>query len=102
MPKGPFESVCGTGWSATFIPDGYFAASFTGPCRAHDKCYETCGKTKVNCDMEFKVLLRQSCGGALNFTCIFVSEIYYSTVVYSEKAQRAYDNAQTQAECCRR
>src|SRR5581483_2465066 len=46
---GPFGPVCGSGPGATWIPDG----PWTKACELHDKCYETCGVSKLMCDLKF-------------------------------------------------
>jgi RHS repeat-associated protein len=50
-PEGPFDSVCGEQGtkSSTWIPDSVSQAA----CRQHDRCYSTCGKTKLECDVDF-------------------------------------------------
>ena len=44
-----FGPHCGSGANAAFIYDG----GFTEACKAHDICYSTCGKSKLQCDQEF-------------------------------------------------
>ena len=46
---GPFGPVCGSGYSATWIPDG----PWKGACEKHDRCYEKCGANRLQCDIDF-------------------------------------------------
>lgn len=72
---GPFGTVCGSGLSATNIPDGIYKKA----CGKHDKCYSKCGKSKFDCDAEL------ASNGA---------PIYSLILLFSTQAQEAYDNAQ--------
>jgi RHS repeat-associated protein len=47
--NGPFGPACGSGGSATWIPDG----SWKRACEFHDTCYGTCGANKEVCDLMF-------------------------------------------------
>ena len=82
---GPFGGVCGAEGStaATWIPD----AGNTEACRAHDKCYSTCGKTKRQCDNEF------TANGARLYS-------WALTTPFKEDSQEAYDSAQRKSGCC--
>ncbi|UJR07138.1 hypothetical protein I4U23_011426 [Adineta vaga] len=31
-------------------------------CNAHDRCYDTCGRTQASCDNDFRVCLNSVCG----------------------------------------
>ncbi len=46
---GPFGPVCGSGYSATWIPDG----PWKGACQKHDDCYSRCGASRLDCDIKF-------------------------------------------------
>ena len=78
--RGPFGPVCGSGPSAPWIPDGLWESA----CAIHDKCYETCGRTKMQCDLEF---LKNSGNVA-----------YYSAVLLFGEA--AYRKAQAHCPQC--
>ena len=49
--NGPFGPVCGAegSVSASWIPDGIWKDA----CQLHDRCYETCSRTRFECDAEF-------------------------------------------------
>ena len=96
---GPFGVQCGTGSGTGYIPDAYFLADFSFACAGHDECYETCGKSKEECDLQFLRDLKQACGGVVNFSCIAVARLYYDVVDRSQRAQRAYNDAQQG--CCK-
>ena len=46
---GPFGPLCGSGPSASWVPDGQFSEA----CKKHDACYGTCGMPKALCDLMF-------------------------------------------------
>ena len=46
---GPFGPVCGSGYSATWIPDG----PWKDACQKHDECYEKCDISRLQCDIDF-------------------------------------------------
>ena len=50
---GPFGPICGSGPTASWIPDGLWGDA----CRKHDDCYSKCGANKQVCDLNF---LKQS------------------------------------------
>ena len=75
-PKyGPFGGGCGTEGSpwANLLPDITPTA-----CEKHDKCYSTCGKSKLMCDLTF----------------LFWSPIYGAFVLASPASKDAYNKAQ--------
>jgi RHS repeat-associated protein len=74
---GPFGPVCGSGSSATWIPDGPFKRA----CEFHDKCYGTCGASKATCDLTFLLLSG--------------SPLYYGAVTFF--GGDAYEKAQKQS-----
>jgi hypothetical protein len=43
------------------VPERFGNADFTPACRAHDSCYETCGRTKSECDSRFRGDLQAAC-----------------------------------------
>ncbi|MEM7011200.1 MAG: hypothetical protein AAF585_06920 [Verrucomicrobiota bacterium] len=52
-----FDPKCGSESSllgAHLVPDRILGANFTPACSAHDDCYDTLGKTKEECDAQFK------------------------------------------------
>jgi RHS repeat-associated protein len=60
-PRMPPRDWCGsrgTEWIPDFIWPYY---DFTEPCEIHDKCYETCGKSKAQCDFEFLQNMQKKC-----------------------------------------
>jgi hypothetical protein len=79
LPGGPglFGSICGSGSNAPWVPD-----LFPESCKKHDECYETCGKTKLECDLELK-------------------DPYGFTLrnIFKESSQKAYDKAQEHCKC---
>ena len=61
--KGPFGSVCGSGPSASWIPDGVWRNA----CQQHDDCYSACGADRLQCDMN---LLINSWGNFTYFVAV--------------------------------
>lgn len=57
LPSG----TCGRGSYEHLIRDSYGGADFTDACRNHDKCYDTCGKSKEHCDDVFKSKMHDVC-----------------------------------------
>lgn len=49
---GPFGPVCGSGPSATLIPDGFLFVDWTKACTKHDDCYSKCGASRLQCDLD--------------------------------------------------
>jgi RHS repeat-associated protein len=81
-PKvGPFGSVCGSGYSATYIPDLMKQA-----CENHDKCYGKCANGDANHKMKCDLQFYKDGGG-----------IYFLAVHRSPESQKAYDRAQKEA-----
>jgi RHS repeat-associated protein len=80
-PPGPFGGKCGTEGSpwANWLPDITKHA-----CEQHDKCYATCGKSKLECDLKF----------------LFWSPIYGAAVMASPASEKAYDKAQKHCGDC--
>ena len=61
--KGPFGPVCGSGPTASWIPDGVWRDA----CQQHDDCYSTCGADRLQCDMN---LLINSWGNLTYFLAV--------------------------------
>ena len=53
--------ACGNGRNERWVRDSWGNADFTGACRNHDRCYETCRSSKDDCDAEFKSEMREAC-----------------------------------------
>ena len=45
--------ACGSGWSEYVVPDSPGGFNFSQPCENHDNCYDTCGRSKDDCDSTF-------------------------------------------------
>ena len=60
------------------IPDSGPSYDFTEPCRDHDRCTSTCGKTKEDCDRRFVRDMWASCHG--DKVCEVFAAIYYKGV----------------------
>jgi RHS repeat-associated protein len=81
---GPFGPVCGSGaLQASWVPDGGPRLAYA--CWVHDRCYETCGKSKEECDIDF---LRNSAGNLAYFYFIV------------RKGGEAYEKAQIHCNDC--
>jgi len=82
LPSG----TCGSGRFENWIRDSYGDADFTGACRNHDKCYDTCGKRKEDCDDVFKSEMHDVCNSTYSSwnptraLCIGIANTYYSAV----------------------
>ncbi len=82
------QGTCGSGWNEPWIRDRYGNADFTEPCRTHDRCYDTCGRTKDDCDSEFHAGMRERCRRAYpsqwhviqRRACLETANTYYSAV----------------------
>lgn len=72
--------ICGTGNNAKYIPDGIYKKA----CENHDRCYSTCGKTKLDCDEQMVM------DGA---------PVYAMVLMFSRQAKEAYKKAQRDAGC---
>ena len=78
FPKGPFDTICGSGSNVSWIPD-FFPES----CKQHDECYATCGKNKFECDN----VLAEPYGWALRNWPLNIP------------SQEAFDDAQRECVC---
>jgi hypothetical protein len=96
---------CGSGWSEPWIRDSYGNADFTGACRNHDNCYDTCGKSKEHCDDVFKSEMRDACDRAYSSVwhtvqrgaCKEIANTYHSAV--NRMGGDAYRAAQREHGC---
>ncbi|MBI5409589.1 MAG: RHS domain-containing protein [Nitrospirae bacterium] len=100
----PSGLVCGSGWTDKIVPDSYGNFDFTRPCENHDKCYDSCGKSKPICDVLFFNNMMQECSKLTwnpisQLGCIETATIYYTAVVTF--GYPAYNNAQKGA-CCKK
>jgi RHS repeat-associated protein len=84
-------SVCGTGMMTG--PE----FQFYGACLDHDKCFETCGRSKIECDDVFCDQVKNGCSPG-NFVCKSAATLYCS-ILHSTPAFVAYDPAQRSAKC---
>lgn len=48
-------------------------------CNLHDLCYDTCGKSKEECDSEFRTCLMDVCG---SHPCIHAANLFADIVVF--------------------
>lgn len=58
------SGACGNGRNERWVRDSWGNADFTGACRSHDRCYETCGASKADCDQAFGGEMRAACDHA--------------------------------------
>ncbi len=102
MPSG----YCGSGSTEKLIRDRYFDADFSDACKAHDKCYDTCGRSKDSCDRQFERDMESECrstysGGGLDYikrnACIGVANTY--AVAVERMGGDAYRAAQRSSGC---
>ena len=63
QPNDPTADVngCGPGWGAKFVPEKPGGYDFHKACNDHDRCYQTLGKTKKQCDDEFEAAMKEVC-----------------------------------------
>lgn len=101
LPAG----ACGADWHEPLVPDRWGRADFTESCRSHDRCYDTCGRSKVDCDGAFHSDLRSACRNAYSNwlqrpqrrTCLELANTYYSAV--HRMGGDAYRDAQQNSGC---
>lgn len=85
------------------MPGAYFY-DFNPACDSHDKCYDTCGPTKTDCDDQFAIDLQSACDKAFSevsigyLVCVADAMALYALVLYG--GQGAYDAAQDNACVC--
>ena len=112
--------ACGSGWSEYVVPDSPGGFDFSSPCENHDNCYETCGRSKNDCDSSFlkdmmSVCSKQpevveelcfssythsytTCRDMPRARCENFARTYYNAVV--RWGGNPYNNAQSKNGCC--
>ncbi|XP_060782598.1 group XIIA secretory phospholipase A2-like isoform X3 [Neoarius graeffei] len=60
--------------------------SITNCCNQHDRCYDTCGQRKLDCDKQFQVCLKTICWNLLN-----VLELDQSVQVCESRVSLIFD-----------
>lgn len=95
---------CGSGrsWYALRVVSPIAVQQFDVACHEHDKCYETYGKPKQECDKAFHERMLGTCardhntilGRPLRALCNGKADAYYTGVM--EHGQDAYDAAQNE------
>jgi len=106
---------CGTGWSASIVPDSAPMPSFSGTplcdktptfgpsCEKHDKCYDQCGTTQKKCDDDFYAHLTAGCEAQKHTSK--VCQVYCSSAAYlyfkavSNFGTDAFKQAQIASKC---
>lgn len=91
----------GTQW----VRNSWGKANFSGACKAHDDCYDTCGRSKSNCDRDFLGNMRTACNRAYSKpyeavtrnACNRIADGYYEAV--SRMGGDAYRKAQREKGC---
>jgi RHS repeat-associated protein len=99
-PRGePPGSGCGDARTDKYVPDNPYGFGFSSACKAHDKCYDTCGNSREQCDAQFLTDLRKACnrwaGMAL---CVTLAYEYH--ILVRLEGQGAYDRAQVKCHQC--
>lgn len=95
-----FHKACGSGEIAGKVPDGFLMYNFGPACERHDRCYETCGRTRGDCDREFLHDLKFACGVKQmvpNQACRAVARIY--GFVTRHKGDQYFKAAQYESRC---
>ncbi len=54
-------ATCGSGWTEYLVPDNPLSFRFSNACVIHDKCYDTCGRDKSICDLQFYANMQAAC-----------------------------------------
>lgn len=96
-------NTCGESgsWKRRLIPDQWGKARFSPACNNHDDCYDTCGRSKHECDKNFHSELRDACKKAYsaNFRppCYWIIDTYHSAV--HRMGGDAYRRAQKAKHC---
>jgi len=95
------SSGCGSGWSWYLTPNLWFKEA----CNNHDKCYDTFGKSKNDCDKQFHNEMLAACSrefpsvfqkiSGQRATCNGLADTYYTAVL--EKGWESYRKAQANA-----
>ena len=91
--------ACGSGWNFSLVPDSFFGqAGFSSACKSHDKCYETCGANKGECDSKLLKDMQEACSKNGNgAACAYQAQLYYQAV--SVAGGGAYQKAQSGCSC---
>ena len=86
-PKPPDPKECdycgskGTEW----VPDNPAGFDFSQCCKAHDKCYGTCGSTQETCDLDFRTCMQDKCWDYFidgrTGACMILAAGFYGAVV---------------------
>ena len=96
---------CGSAkWQRLAVRDSWGGANFAPSCAEHDTCYATIGKTKEECDNQFRESLRQECESTYNSAwhvvqrtgCLEMANTYHSAV--NRFGGDAYRSAQREAQ----
>jgi RHS repeat-associated protein len=87
------SSPCGTG--ALRGPE----FEFYDACVEHDKCFDTCGRSKGSCDDDFCSAVKNRCSPS-DFSCK-AAAAFYCSVLQSTPSWVAYDPAQKAACACK-
>jgi RHS repeat-associated protein len=104
-PERSSGKICGSGWSFTLTPESYRGqVFFTEVCRRHDKCYDTCGKGKAECDHALLEDARASCfraqpriGMRFVLDCLRRARVMYNMVDWF--GDEPYRKAQAKCKC---
>ena len=97
---------CGTSWHEPLVRDSWGDANFSDSCKAHDECYETCGRSRDGCDRQFERDMESECrstysGGGFDYvkrnSCIGVANTY--AVAVERMGGDAYRAAQRSSGC---
>ena len=88
---------CGSGITSGLVPDKPGGHNFGPACKNHDKCYDTYGASKADCDLQFHEEMQDICENSPNSSvgCSDLANIYYNAV--KNFGQGAFDAAQKAA-----
>jgi len=102
-PAQAQSSGCGSGLTWYLTPNLWFKEA----CNHHDDCYDTLDTSKSECDKKFHNEMLEACGREFpsyyqrytgkRGTCNKLADLYYTTVLESDKARESYNNAQNAA-----
>ena len=94
-----YIDVCGSAGNSQYVPEGMAATSFQGPCRKHDACYGTPGKTQEQCDQVLGRDILNECKRTGGWLCALSSYVYYKTLSVTGLGlgTRAFQDAQRKA-----
>jgi len=91
------QSPCGADGGRRYS-DQFPGWTFTAACDAHDRCYATCRRPKLECDRDFYMNMRSQCRGlsiGLRLLCEEAAYEYYTAVFYG--GWGAYKDSQAKA-----